>query len=173
MKRETIQQRILQFERAHRDRGLPVTAQARAVFETILEQTDHPPADAVYAAVRKRMPGISRMTVYRVLEKLARLELIAKTCHPGAAARYDPVLNRHHHLVCVDCGIIVDLEEARLNGLPWPDVRRFEFEIKDYMIHFRGRCAACRKRGDKPAAIRRPASARGKMPGARRTVGRT
>jgi len=152
------QQRLQQFTQAHRENGLPVTAQRQAVFEAILEREDHPTADQVYESVRERMPQISRMTVYRILGNLAWLGLVSKTCHPGAVVRFDPKIHQHHHLVCVDCGGILDLEEERLNKVAWPDVRRFGFEITDYHIHFRGRCAGCRQKLAKSGSNRKTAS---------------
>jgi len=153
------EQRLAQFVRAHREAGLPVTAQRQAVFEAILERDDHPSADQVFEAVREQMRQISRMTVYRILGNLAWLGLVSKTCHPGSTARFDPTIHQHHHLVCLDCGGIIDLVEERLNKVAWPDVRRFGFKIADYHIHFRGRCAACRQKrakagGNRPMATR-------------------
>jgi Fur family peroxide stress response transcriptional regulator len=139
---------------AHRESGLPVTIQRRAVFEAILGRQDHPTAELVYRAVREKLPQISRMTVHRILGTFASLGLVAKTCHPGSAARFDPNLRQHHHLVCLDCGRIIDVEDARLNNLPWPEVPPGDFEIQDYHIHFRGRCARCRQKAR--ARQRRP-----------------
>ena len=132
--------------------------QRRAVFEEVLERDDHPSADQVYETVRAKLPEISRMTVYRILGNLVWLGLLTKTCHPGGVVRFDPKIHQHHHLVCLDCGRIVDWEEERLNKLAWPDVRRFGFEIRDYHIHFRGRCAACRQKSAKPGGNRKAAS---------------
>ena len=153
MNTEERQRRLEQFAQTHRANGLPVTMQRRAVFESILERDDHPSADEVYAAVRQQLPEISRMTVYRILGNFVTLGLLIKTCHPGSVARFDPKIHQHHHLVCLDCGGVIDWEEARLNKVAWPDVRAVGFEIKDYHIHFRGRCAACRqsvKKSKKP-----------------------
>ena len=72
-------QRLDRFASAHRESGLPVTLQRRAVFEAILERVDHPTADQVYEAVQARLPQISRMTVYRILATLVWLGLISKT----------------------------------------------------------------------------------------------
>ena len=140
------QRRIERFETAHRESGLPVTMQRRAVFEAILDRRDHPTADQVFQAVHPRLPQLSRMTVYRILGTLVSLGLLSKTCHPGSSVRFDPKLDQHHHLVCLDCGDIIDLEDARLNKLPWPDVGRQGFQIEDYHIHFRGQCTRCRKK---------------------------
>ena len=144
------QQRIDRFFAAHRESGLPVTTQRRAVFEAILHRTDHPTAEQLYRAVRGQMPRISRMTVHRILGTLVSLGLVAKPCHLGSAARFDPKLRQHHHLVCLDCGRIIDMEDPRLNHIPWPKVNLGDFQIEDCHVHFRGRCARCRQ---KPRAL--------------------
>jgi len=140
------QQRLDRFLAAHRESGLPVTIQRRAVFEAILDRQDHPTAEQVYRAVRQGLPQISRMTVHRILGTFVSLGLVAKTCHPGSAARFDPKIHQHHHLVCLDCGAIIDVEDPRLNKIPWPQVNPREFTIQDCHVHFRGRCARCRQK---------------------------
>ena len=135
------QQRMDHFFAAHRESGLPVTTQRRAVCG--------------------QFPQISRMTVHRILGAFVSRGLVAKTCHPGSAARFDPKLRQHHHLVCLDCGRISDVDDSRLDHLPWPSVNPHEFEIQDYHVHFRGRCARCHQkprallpRGNKPNSKR-------------------
>jgi len=134
------QQRIERFVAAHRESGLPVTIQRRAVFDAILDRQDHPTAEQVYRAVRQDRPQISRVTVHRILGTFVSLGLVAKTCHPGSAARFDPKTHQHPHLVCLDCGGIVDVEDPRLNRIAWPKVNPREFTIQDYHVHVRGRC---------------------------------
>ena len=136
-------QRMDRFFTAHRESGLPVTTQRRAVFEAILDRSDHPTAEQLYRSVRGQLPQISRMTVHRILNTFVSLGLVAKSCHPGSAARFDPRLHQHHHLVCLDCGRIIDIEDPRLNRLPRPKVSPDEFLIQDYQVHFRGRCSTC------------------------------
>lgn len=138
------------FLLAHRQSGLPVTTQRRAVFEAIVDRQDHPTVEQVYRAVRGKLPQISRMTVHRVLGTFVSLGLVAKTCHPGSSARFDPKVYQHHHLVCLDCGRMIDVEDRRLNNIPWPKVSPRQFEIEDCDVHFRGRCARCRQ---KPQAL--------------------
>jgi Fur family peroxide stress response transcriptional regulator len=157
----SLSHHIEQFERLCREQRLPVTTQRRAVFEAIIGRKDHPTADQIYDEVRERLPSISRTTVYRILDGLVQLGLITKICHPGSAARFDPKTHQHHHLVCLRCDTIIDLEEKRLNRLTWPDVRKHGFEIRDYHIHFRGICARCRdalsanRKGKRKSAPRR------------------
>ena len=89
------------------------------------------------------MPGISTATVYRVLEFLVELGAARKTCSPGSQCRYDAKVHRHHHLTCLHCDRMVDLEDASLNDLPIPDRNRTGFELVDYSIQFRGTCPDC------------------------------
>jgi Fur family transcriptional regulator, peroxide stress response regulator len=146
------------FFAAHRERGLPVTTQRSAVFEAILDRSDHPTAEQLHREVRRQLPQISRMTVHRILGAFVSLGLVARTCHPGSSARFDPKLGQHHHLVCMDCGRIMDVEDPRLDHLPWPKINPDEFQIQDYNIHFRGRCARCRKNPRAPRASRKTAT---------------
>jgi Fur family transcriptional regulator, peroxide stress response regulator len=137
---------LARLESACRAEGLPVTMQRRAIFELLEGRTDHPTADQVWEAARARMPGLSRTTVYRVLDTFVRLGLVVRTPHPGSAVRFDPRTERHHHLVCTACGRVVDVESKRLDGMTLPDPAAFGFEIEDFSVHMRGVCAACRRR---------------------------
>lgn len=135
--------RMLRFEELCRRRGIPLTVQRRAVLEELLGSRAHPTADRVLSGARKRVPGVSATTVYRVLELLVDMGLARKTCSPGNACRYDPHTHRHHHLVCLSCDRIIDLDEPSLNDLPLPARRRTGFELVDYSVQFRGTCARC------------------------------
>jgi Fur family peroxide stress response transcriptional regulator len=136
--------KIAALEAACRAEGLPLTVQRRTILEVLARRTDHPTADQVFAVVRKRLPDVSRTTVYRVLDTLVRLGLAVKTPHPGASVRFDPRTERHHHLVCRDCDRVIDLHAPELNALRLPDTRGLGFEIDDFSLHIRGRCAACK-----------------------------
>jgi Fur family transcriptional regulator, peroxide stress response regulator len=137
---------LQQFEAACRARGLPVTVQRRRIFEVLLGRTDHPTPDQVYAAVKDTLPGISRTTVYRVLETLVGLGLLAKANSPSAATRVDPRTHRHHHLVCQRCDRLVDVDDAAVDHrIRPPDIRQQGFAIQTYSIYFSGLCAACQE----------------------------
>ena len=139
-------ERLQHFETLCRQQGLSLTVQRRIIMETLLDRTDHPTADQVYEEVKPRIPGISRTTVYRVLETLVEIGVITKACSPGAATRYDPMTQKHHHLVCLRCDKLIDvIDEAIDESVLLPKVRTQQFEIQGYSVHFHGICAACRR----------------------------
>jgi len=114
------------------------------VFEELAGRRDHPTADQIYDAVHGRLGGLSRTTVYRVLETLVEVGLARKVHHVDAVVRYDPVTQRHHHLVCERCGRLVDLDDSVVPRVSLPDPGGTGFRIRDYSVSFTGLCSSCR-----------------------------
>lgn len=139
------------FERQCRRRGLALTVQRRVILEDLLERRDHPTADQIFESVRRRLPNLSRTTVYRVLETLVEMGVAHKVHHPDAVARFDPVTTRHHHLICQVCERLTDLEDSLVPSVQPPDGGQMGFTILDYSINFTGICAECQQ----PAKRRR------------------
>lgn len=133
--------RRAEIERICREHLLPLTAQRRIVLET-LPRLNHPTVDEIWDEVRKALPEISRTTVYRILEAFSKLRIIRKVCHPGAVARYEGKTTRHHHLLCILCGRMTDLDDPALDQIEFPG-EESGFRIEDYSIQFRGLCLKC------------------------------
>jgi Fe2+ or Zn2+ uptake regulation protein len=147
LQKDDIDRIIRDFELICRRRGMPKTVQRRVILETILHRDDHPTADQIHDEVKKRIPTISRTTVYRVLETLTELQIIRRLNHPCPLARYDGKTHRHHHFICRHCNKVVDFENAASDNLTLPHDNPEGFEIEDYSVHFVGICPACRKSG--------------------------
>lgn len=126
--------------------GLKLTLQRQVVLEALLDLPDHPKAEAIHAVVASRVPGISRTTTYRTLERLVSAGVIDKACHPGSAARYDARTEVHHHLLCLGCESMIDISEPRYDRLPVPDTSPFGFEVRDFRVELRGLCRCCNER---------------------------
>ena len=95
-----------------RDHGLQVTAQRIAVLQAVATQP-HGTADEIATSVRADIGAISRQAVYDSLSTLADKELIRRIQPSGSPARFeDRVADNHHHLICRDCGQVVDIDCA-------------------------------------------------------------
>jgi Fe2+ or Zn2+ uptake regulation protein len=143
------EQKLDTYRRLCRERGWSFTAQRRAILEAVLDLDNHPQADQVHEALARRRLRVSRATVYRTLEGLARLGIITKACHTGSSARYDGRTDLHHHLVCTSCDRVIDLTDARLDAVPLPDTRRLGFVVSDLQVQLRGTCRECREQEEK------------------------
>ncbi|MGH7844128.1 MAG: Fur family transcriptional regulator [Candidatus Binatia bacterium] len=137
--------KLEELESACRRNGLPVTVQRRVILEALVERDDHPTVDQLFADVKNRIPGVSRTTVYRVLETLVQLGVSRKTNHFEATARFDANTDHHHHLICRSCNKISDLEDRSLDQFRLPEIRRSGFKVTDYSVYFEGLCPECQK----------------------------
>jgi Fur family peroxide stress response transcriptional regulator len=140
--------RLQELARTCRKQGVPCTPQRRIILEAVLARDDHPTADQVFRDVQERHLGVSRATVHRTLEMLVGMGLITKACHPGKSNRYDPRTEIHHHLVCLRCDRIIDLQDAQLDAVPLPDTSTLGFKLIDHRVQLRGICAECRREED-------------------------
>ena len=133
-----------------RDRGWRLTAQRRVIAEVMAGEHVHLAADEVLDLARARLPEVSQATVYNTLNELVALGEVVELAHADGRKRYDPnVEHPHHHLVCVECGRMLDVEAAapRLS-----DDQRHGFEVLDVEVTFRARCPACVARSASPSS---------------------
>lgn len=119
--------------------------QRRVILEAVLRRDDHPTADQIYEAVQDRIPQISRTTVYRTMETLLELGVIRRVHLTGATCRFDGKVRRHHHLVCMRCNKITDIDDESLDQLPLPRRKLQGFQLRDFSVQFSGICSDCQR----------------------------
>ena len=141
-----VHEKMKSLESFCRDQGVPLTVQRRIILETLAARTDHPTADHVYDEVREVVKGVSRTTVYRVLEAFVRLGIVTKVSNPQAKARFDADTGRHHHLICTGCDLVTDCHDQRLNGIDLPPEVLSGFEVRDFSLVITGLCKSCRNK---------------------------
>lgn len=128
-----------------RAKKVPLTHQRLAVYEELTARRDHPSAETLYESLKKQYPSLSLATVYKTLQTLHEMGMVARVDSPTAQARYDAIVETHHHAVCTACGRIEDLFDARLDRIPEPKTSGFRFS--GHSVHFHGLCAQCAKTG--------------------------
>ena len=135
-----------------RDRGWRLTAQRRVVAEVLAGDHIHLTADAVYSRAQQLLPEISLATVYNTLNELVDMGEVLEISTGDGPKRYDPnATEAHHHLYCVGCGLLRDVNPHGAEGLALPAGEEHGFELLDVDIVFRGRCPSCRT-ATRPAA---------------------
>jgi Fur family ferric uptake transcriptional regulator len=126
--------------------GYRLTPQRLMVVSAIENSEDHISADEVYSQVVTRYPNVNISTVYRTLELLKRLGLVTETDLGGGRVRYHPAnKGHHHHLICQECGAMIDLDESLLKPLEEALLLEHNFiaDLRHLAIH--GRCVKCRQ----------------------------
>ncbi len=127
-----------------RGRGWRLTAQRRVVAEVLDGHHVHLTADEVHARASRRLPEISRATVYNTLGELVSLGEVIEVATDGRARRYDPNARRpHQHLVCSGCGTIRDVHPEGDPLADLPAAERFGFTVSAAEVTYRGLCPDC------------------------------
>lgn len=131
----SVQQRL-------REVGIVPTLQRLLIASTLLERPIHMTAEQVLLAVRKRMPEISRATVYGTLQLFVRHGLLKELPIKGAATVFDSNPLPHHHLYNVDTGEVSDLPADTMQVLGLPTIAdTLELSEVDVIVRVRSRRA--------------------------------
>jgi Fe2+ or Zn2+ uptake regulation protein len=115
----------------------------RAAILRALEDGRHLSAETILERVRAQLPGVSLGTIYRTLDILRSIGLVQVFAYAGAAAKYEAALEKHHHLVCTQCGEVtnVNVNEALL--LAQTIAHDHGFKDVDCALVVSGRCTRC------------------------------
>ncbi len=136
------------IESALRHHGYKVTSQRRAIIEEIIGSPEHQTPAAIYERIQIGHPGIGLVTIYRTLEILEECGCICET-HAGHSCRSYLMRKssaHHHHLICSDCGKVVDFTDCGLVDLENKLMEKSGFKITSHLLEFLGQCRQCRER---------------------------
>lgn len=145
LKQDEIGQRMDSYKAALRNKGIKLTHQRMIIFQEVAESEEHPSAESVCNAVRRKLPMISLDTVYRTLWMLQDLGLI-KIIGGRDRVRLDGNTRPHHHFVCNECGLMRDFRSNEFDQLKIPkEVENFGNGETVY-IEIKGICTECLKK---------------------------
>jgi Fur family ferric uptake transcriptional regulator len=127
-------------------KGLRSTAQRRLIVDTFFEGASHMTIEDLLAEVRSKDKGIGYATVYRTLKLLAECGVASERRFGDGLSRYelaDEATSHHDHLICVNCGKIVEFEEPRIEELQDEVAERYGFSITSHKHEMYGVCPDC------------------------------
>ena len=139
------QQTLNEFFDKCRQSGLSVTPQRLAVYKELINDETHPNPESVYKAIKMEYPTISLATVYKTLETFEKHGIVSVVTPLHETVRYDAKTHHHHHIVCVRCKKVMDIEDEGLEQLAIPKKVLIENKFLDYTIQFNVICSECRK----------------------------
>lgn len=134
--------------------GYKITVSRQAILDILVKTSKHLSAEDIYLRVHEVYPSVGLTTVYRTLDILQNLELIAKHDFGDGRARFEFSQGKkgskhHHHLVCTKCNRVINykdfinqeikfLEETKKKFL-----KKYNFNITNHFIQFYGLCEKC------------------------------
>lgn len=129
-------------------RGLRSTSQRDKILKIFIDAGRHLSAEELYSRVKKDYPGIGYATVYRTLKLLADAGLAQERRFEDGFTRYEHGgRDAHHdHLICTQCGAIIEFENERIEALQQDVARKNRFKVQSHKLELYGLCAGCQGR---------------------------
>ena len=149
----------LMFEKYLRSQQLKLTPQRRLILEKVMARRDHFEADELVAAFQHKGERLSRATIYRTLPLLVKCGLIREVQFGDNHAHYEHALRdgHHDHLICIECGRVVEFYDESIERLQDGVCRDCDFQPVSHSLEIRGYCSRCRKGNRRLLRIRRSA----------------
>lgn len=142
-----IEKRLQQFIQS---KGLRNTPQRNAIVHAIFSSDEHFNADELWDRIRKTQTRTSRATVYRTITLLVEAGLLHEIDLGDDQKTYDPNFVEspaHNHLVCIDCGKVIEFEDAHIQLMNDCAARRLGFRPERQTLKIEACCEKLRLYG--------------------------
>jgi Fur family ferric uptake transcriptional regulator len=125
--------------------GLRFTSQRGIILAIFVQAGQHVSAEELYVRVKKDHLGIGYATVYRTLKLLAESGLAEARRFDDGVTRfeYNAANDHHDHLICTQCGAVIEFENERIEALQQDVARRKDFRVQSHKLELYGQCAGC------------------------------
>ena len=129
-----------------------MTPQRKEILQVFVENPDgnHLSAEDVYDLLREKDFDFGLATVYRNVELLTELGILAKVNFDDGCVRYElnsggAKTHRHHHLICLKCKKIIEFKEDMLDEIEDSIAKKSGFQVLNHEVKFFGYCSDCRE----------------------------
>ena len=131
--------------------GLKATLPRLKILSVLEQHTDrHMSAEDVYRALLMSGDEVGLATIYRVLTQFEGAGLIIRHNFAEGHAVFELDSGEHHdHIVCADCGEVIEFIDATIERRQTQIAKRHGFELTDHSLVLHGHCRRknCPKRG--------------------------
>ena len=140
------------IERLCIERGLKMTGQRRVIARVLSDAADHPDVEELYRRASALDGRISIATVYRTVRLLEEEGILERRDFGGGRARYEPSEHgRHHHLIDVDTGRVIEFEDPAHEAMLREIAARLGFEVVSLRLELFGRRVEAKSRARRAA----------------------
>ncbi|WP_409253195.1 peroxide-responsive transcriptional repressor PerR [Bacillus sp. SCS-153A] len=126
-----------------KETGVRITPQRHAILEYLIHSMAHPTADDIYKALEGKFPNMSVATVYNNLRVFREVGLVKELTYGDASSRFDYVTSDHYHVICDECGKIVDFHYPGLDEVEQLASHVTGFKVRNHRMEIYGTCENC------------------------------
>lgn len=142
--RKGYAERVRQVFQEHlKKKDLVFTSQRSKIIDHLLQAERHLSQEDIYHALRGE--GIGKVTVFRTLKLLEECRLIERVTDSKGRPRYEVEMDRphHDHLVCLNCGMIIEIQWPEVERIQEKVSRKIGFTISYHRHELFGYCKEC------------------------------
>ena len=139
--RETLSQYL-------KTKHLRPTRERFLLLDEIMRTSSHFDVDTLYASLIQKGLKASRATVYNTLDLLVDCGLISKYRFGENHSRFEKAFGRprHDHLICLECGDIIEFVNEKLEKIQKEVCEEKKFELQNSTLQIFGRCSHCQRK---------------------------
>lgn len=129
-----------------KDSGVRITPQRHAILEYLVVSESHPTADEIYKALEHKFPNMSVATVYNNLRVFKKTGLVKELTYGDSSSRFDFSTKQHYHIICTNCGKIVDFHYPGLDEVEALAAQVTGFTVDSHRLEVYGLCPDCQRK---------------------------
>jgi Fur family ferric uptake transcriptional regulator len=119
-----------------------ITSERFEVLEAAMTFNEHFSADELFIAMKRKKSSVSRATVYNTIDLLVKCNLISERNFGENIKRYESTYKKqsHDHLICNDCGRIIEFSSEKINEVRAETCEKLGFEAASHSFYIYGKC---------------------------------
>lgn len=127
------------------EKQIRYSKQREMIYNYLCSRKDHPSAEKIYEELRKKMPTLSLGTVYRNLKFLQEQGKVRSLTSTDGIEHFDSLCCNHAHLICKECGKIIDIENVDYESLVKSLNIESDFALDKVDLSIIGICKKCKE----------------------------
>ncbi len=145
---ETVEHQLEDSIASLRNNGVRITPQRQAILKFLIASESHPTADEIYQALSPDFPNISVATIYNNLRVFKEIGIVKELPYGDSSSRFDFSTHNHYHVICKDCGKIVDFHYPQLDEVEQLAQHVTDFNVTHHRMEIYGLCKDCQDKNE-------------------------
>jgi Fur family ferric uptake transcriptional regulator len=130
-----------------KEKKLRSTPERNRILSEVLMLERHFTAEELYGILKKKKEGFVLATIYNTLDLFVSAGILTKYRLGAERSYYERAIDKpgHHHLICLDCGNIVEFAADTLSDYELKIAKQNNFQIQNSTHQIFGICNKCQK----------------------------